>query len=1066
MPKAPKSWPPIAKLSLLSQSGLQVQVSTVGTQPGRTGRNRAQASLSQLASFSVAWGDGTTTTGAGAPPATLTHIYPAAQSTAVIQLSVTDTNTLTASVQLTVNNISDPILPSVPTAVSVTTTGQTTITVTWTDVPMTAQVFQILRALSGGTPIAIAQVSAPTLVYNDTGLTANTAYDYQVVAVAGLFSSAPSATASATTFPAIPPATPPNAPSVLSAVAISQTRIDLGWTDNAGDEVGFSIERATGAGPFAQIATVSANVVTYSDTTVVAATTYNYRVRAYNEIGNSAYSNTASVLTPSNPVPTVPTAPSVLAITSTSLTQIALGWQDNSSDETSFDLQRRIGTGNFATLATLPAGTVAYVDTAVVASTTYGYRIRAVNAVGASAFSNTASATTPAAPVPHPPIATLSAPVTQVTLGGNLTLSTAGTQAGDFPLATWSLDWKDGTIQSGAGTPPTTLSRVYTVAGSYVPQLTVVDSAATQALASSPVLSVTAIVPPAAPTNLVATPTGQTTVSLTWLTVAASATAVVVERKTGAGAQFAVIATLAPTATTYGDSGLTASTTYVYQLRATNAGGSSSASASATVTTNPVVPPPTVPIAPSNLVAPLSGQNSVALAWQDNSSDEQGFKAERQVNAGAFSQIAQVGAGVTAYTDPNLAQGSYGYRVRAFNAVGNSAYSNIVPITISPVLGKFVSPGGNNSNPGTFDFPYRTISYGITQMQPGTPLFVRGGTYPEAITGAGMSSGTSWSNKISIAAYAGETVWLTPTSGAGIIAAVIWLDANVHYVEFDGINIDARNTNLWAAWASTNNGNNPHHIRFKNLEAICGEVGWGGTIELGGHTTIGATGFNEVINCVIHGGGITGGSCGPGCNNYCVYLAGPDNLIENCDMYNPSGLCLQIYNADGDPANRNIVRNNKMHDLSRTGQPGLAAAMLIAGDDNQVYNNVLYNINAGGIGEGISVYYGARNLLSYNTIYNVPGAGVTLSSGASNTRTRNTIAFATGNPYSDSGSGNTQSNNLFGPNPLFVNQGASNFHLQSGSPARGAGVAIAGITTDKDGVTRGNPPDIGAYQYV
>ena len=49
--------------------------------------------------------------------------------------------------------------------------------------------------------------------------------------------------------------------------------------------------------------------------------------------------------------------------------------------------------------------------------------------------------------------------------------------------------------------------------------------------------------------------------------------------------------------------------------------------------------------------------------------------------------------------------------------------------------------------------------------------------------------------------------------------------------------------------------------------------------------------------------------------------------------------------------------------------------------------------------------------------------------------------------------------------PAFVNPGADNYHLLVGSPCIGEGVDV-GITTDLDGVTRGDPPAIGAYEYV
>jgi acid phosphatase type 7 len=93
---------------------------------------------------------------------------------------------------------------------------------------------------------------------------------------------------------------PPAAPSGLSAVAVSSTRINLSWTDNSADESGFRIERCKNVSctSFAQVAQVGAGITTFADTTVTKNSTYNYRVRAFNTAGNSAYSNTASARTP------------------------------------------------------------------------------------------------------------------------------------------------------------------------------------------------------------------------------------------------------------------------------------------------------------------------------------------------------------------------------------------------------------------------------------------------------------------------------------------------------------------------------------------------------------------------------------------------------------------------------------------------------------------------------------------------------------------------------------------------------------------------------------------------
>jgi hypothetical protein len=94
----------------------------------------------------------------------------------------------------------------------------------------------------------------------------------------------------------------PAAPSVLLATAVSTSQIDLTWTDNSSGESGFKIEKKTGSGgTYSQIATVVPNVISYSDTGLSASTTYYYRVRAYNWIDNSSYSNEASTTTPAPP---------------------------------------------------------------------------------------------------------------------------------------------------------------------------------------------------------------------------------------------------------------------------------------------------------------------------------------------------------------------------------------------------------------------------------------------------------------------------------------------------------------------------------------------------------------------------------------------------------------------------------------------------------------------------------------------------------------------------------------------------------------------------------------------
>jgi hypothetical protein len=197
--------------------------------------------------------------------------------------------------------------------------------------------------------------------------------------------------------------TPPVAPSNLTATAASSSQVNLSWTDNSTNETGFKIERCQGAGctTFTQIATVAAGATTYSNTGLTASTTYQYRVRASNSGGDSAYSNTANATTSASA--SAPTAPSNLTATVASSSQINLAWADTSSNETGFKIERcQGGQGGqagkncktFVEIAQVGANVTSYSSTGLAASTTYTYRVRAFNAVGNSAYSNKATATT------------------------------------------------------------------------------------------------------------------------------------------------------------------------------------------------------------------------------------------------------------------------------------------------------------------------------------------------------------------------------------------------------------------------------------------------------------------------------------------------------------------------------------------------------------------------------------------------------------------------------------------------------------------------------------------------
>jgi acid phosphatase type 7 len=190
--------------------------------------------------------------------------------------------------------------------------------------------------------------------------------------------------------------TAPNAPTGLTAIAASVSQIDLGWADNSDNEDGFRIERSTDGTNFTEIATVPANSNTYSAGGLASGTPYFFRVRAYNAVGNSNYSNTAVATTLTTP----PAAPSGLTATTVSNSQINLSWTDNANNETGFKVERcknpkNGACTNFAQIATVGANVTTFSNTGLNKNSSYRFRVRANNAAGDSAYSNIVSATTP-----------------------------------------------------------------------------------------------------------------------------------------------------------------------------------------------------------------------------------------------------------------------------------------------------------------------------------------------------------------------------------------------------------------------------------------------------------------------------------------------------------------------------------------------------------------------------------------------------------------------------------------------------------------------------------------------
>lgn len=195
------------------------------------------------------------------------------------------------------NELNVLTLPAAPTNLTATAVHERRVNLSWTDNSGGESGFRIERKIGSGNWSTLTNVAANVTSYPDTGVVESTTYTYRVFAFNAGGDSAASNEATVTT----PELTAPIAPSDLQAAALSATSVRLTWTDNAYNEDGFKIERKTGAaGTWAQVGTAGEDAAGFTDRSLSELTTYYYRVRAFNNAGDSGYSNEASVTTPEN----------------------------------------------------------------------------------------------------------------------------------------------------------------------------------------------------------------------------------------------------------------------------------------------------------------------------------------------------------------------------------------------------------------------------------------------------------------------------------------------------------------------------------------------------------------------------------------------------------------------------------------------------------------------------------------------------------------------------------------------------------------------------------------------
>ncbi len=276
-----------------------------------------------------------------------------------------------------------------------------------------------------------------------------------------------------------------------------------------------------------------------------------------------------------------------------------------------------------------------------------------------------------------PPVPTLVGPGSTTSPGPTESSTSQTFQWDAVDTATsYQLDLKDVTAGTGAVTHTVTGGSTtsdtitgLTAGHTYQWYMYALNGTVTSSVSTTEYLTIqSTVAPPATPTGLGASATGEQTISVTWNT-ASGATSYTLDRATSSGGPWTQVYSGA--AALYSDSGLQAQTTYYYEVAASNTGGSSSFSSPASATTA------AAPATPTGLGASATGVQTISVGW-NTSSGATGYALDRATSsAGPWTQVY---SGASAqYGDSGLQFGTtYYYKVSASNAGGSSAFSSSV----------------------------------------------------------------------------------------------------------------------------------------------------------------------------------------------------------------------------------------------------------------------------------------------------------------------------------------------------------------------------------------------------
>lgn len=300
--------------------------------------------------------------------------------------------------------------PTSPTNLSVTPISGTELLLEWDDESSNEAGFIISRTTDQlGTFTAIDTVPANVTTYQNTGLTNNQPYFYYVRAFNedGLSERhtniATEKTADVPVIPTNVQLTVKDAKTIVVSwevsTAPSTTREAKGFSVELANILGIKPPKARKTNNqrvnneddliFFPVKSVDANTRSLEVTNLIPNQKYIFRVKAFNDNGNSPYSSETSATTLIDASIPAPNAPTNLVAEAVSQSEIDLTWKDNSSNEKVFKIERKLsGATTWEEIGQVISGTTSFSSLGLKEDSTYLYRVRASNEGGESAYSN------------------------------------------------------------------------------------------------------------------------------------------------------------------------------------------------------------------------------------------------------------------------------------------------------------------------------------------------------------------------------------------------------------------------------------------------------------------------------------------------------------------------------------------------------------------------------------------------------------------------------------------------------------------------------------------------------